>query len=365
MSYSLYATKKSLNFTKNTNIKINAKIAQMYGTDVATLLSYLAGWIKHNREHKQNIINNRCWTFDSLDKMLKKFTIWGRSKLYRVIQKAKRAGLIIISKFNKRKDDRTNWYAFSDECDKLFSGVSAPPNTKNYQTHRKRSNTQVDDLNHISISERACFTFETALPDPLTTKEINITNNSSNTEISEAVVCDFENVKEEHERELEKLRQEKEALENLDVEEGKKLNDIGEDHQKRYKYMQYLGHIRGKISDKEREIAKKEQDMRNLKAKHAKEASIIGQIDHVLNKPGDRAVEPHLFSKICRTLAMKHKGQELIKHVNEVVHEVRFGTLSKKSLKGKDLTVEHAVNIALKLVKENRWQTPTAFVEAI
>jgi hypothetical protein len=45
--------------------------------------------------------------------------------------------------------------------------------------------------------------------------------------------------------------------------------------------------------------------------------------------------------------------------INEIVFEIRFGSLVKSQDKKDPLDIEMAVNIALKLVREGRWSTPS------
>lgn len=53
-----------------------------------------------------------------------------------------------------------------------------------------------------------------------------------------------------------------------------------------------------------------------------------------------------------------YKDNSLIRLLNEVCFEVRFGSLRVSCSTGSEISVLHAVHIALKLIREQRWQTP-------
>lgn len=51
--------------------------------------------------------------------------------------------------------------------------------------------------------------------------------------------------------------------------------------------------------------------------------------------------------------------------VNEVIYEIRFGTLVYGIHDKNELDILHATNIAIKLIKESKWRTPVAFFEKV
>jgi predicted transcriptional regulator len=87
-------------------------IAAKYGVKAALVLGYIAfriGLSKNERDGK-------FWYYDTLDAIAQHYPYLGRSAVYEAIQRlTKKDGPLIVGNHNKRKGDRTNWYAFRDE----------------------------------------------------------------------------------------------------------------------------------------------------------------------------------------------------------------------------------------------------------
>ncbi|MEO8964678.1 MAG: hypothetical protein ABI370_08405 [Gammaproteobacteria bacterium] len=64
------------------------------------------------------------------------------------------------------------------------------------------------------------------------------------------------------------------------------------------------------------------------------------------------------MARIKKTIEKTHNYTSDAKKVfNEIIYAVRFGSL-RIAQNGDILSITHAVSIALKLLRENRWQTP-------
>ena len=55
---------------------------------------------------------------------------------------------------------------------------------------------------------------------------------------------------------------------------------------------------------------------------------------------------------------LDYQGEERNRLLNEVIYAIRFGSLRIKQGSEKPLPMEHAINIALKLVRAGRWCQP-------
>lgn len=76
-------------------------------------------------------------------------------------------------------------------------------------------------------------------------------------------------------------------------------------------------------------------------------------------KTGDRAIPQFTFKRLVKSLkGYGYQGNSLNCLINEIVFEARFGSLINCNKSKTALSVDNAVNIALKLVRENRWSTP-------
>lgn len=80
----------------------------------------------------------------------------------------------------------------------------------------------------------------------------------------------------------------------------------------------------------------------------------------VQDQIGSRTLSEFSYKRLVRELQSQgFQGQQLTQLTNEIVFEIRFGSLIKSKQTDEELSLDNAINIALKLVKERRWSTPT------
>jgi hypothetical protein len=78
------------------------------------------------------------------------------------------------------------------------------------------------------------------------------------------------------------------------------------------------------------------------------------------NKKGLREVSDFIFQRLDNTLDnIGYHGQNKNRLLNEIIFELRFGSLVKSNQANCENSIEKATNIALKLIRQNRWTTPT------
>lgn len=76
-------------------------------------------------------------------------------------------------------------------------------------------------------------------------------------------------------------------------------------------------------------------------------------------KIGARPVPPFTFKRLIKSLiSYGYNGKTLNTLTNEIIYEARFGTLINCNKTNKPLSLDNAINIGLKLVREKRWSTP-------
>ena len=97
-------------------------IATEYGIEEALLLGYVYHWVCRNQEKGTNFHDGKYWTFDSRRALAKKFPYMSEHKIYRILSKLIKQGLILTGNFNKLGKDRTTWYTLSDKGLSLFNG---------------------------------------------------------------------------------------------------------------------------------------------------------------------------------------------------------------------------------------------------
>lgn len=87
-----------------------------FGLDSAVFLDYIAHWLHLNSSNRQprNFHDNRYWTYNTLDTLHSIFPGWPKETIRNIIRKCVKKGLLLVSNYNKKKYDRTNWYSLSD-----------------------------------------------------------------------------------------------------------------------------------------------------------------------------------------------------------------------------------------------------------
>ena len=106
------------------NHSFDVEIAKKYGVNVATFLENIAFWINHNIANKQHFYNDMVWTYNTQDAFTLLFPYWSRQNIRTIVNKCLSENLIIItSKHNKKKYDKTTWFALTEKGLSLFPHV--------------------------------------------------------------------------------------------------------------------------------------------------------------------------------------------------------------------------------------------------
>lgn len=87
-------------------------IAAKYGVNAALVLAYIGFRLSVSKIER----DGRFWFYDSLDEIAKHYPYLGRSAIYEAIKLlSAKNGPLVVGHYNKRRGDRTNWYAFKLE----------------------------------------------------------------------------------------------------------------------------------------------------------------------------------------------------------------------------------------------------------
>jgi len=115
-------------------------------------------------------------------------------------------------------------------------------------------------------------------------------------------------------------------------------------------------HLEVKIDYLEKELGKQKQKEEQKMAVHTDE-------NYLANKKGKRPMGTGLVWWIKKQLYKSGVAVNKIAiTLNEIVHSVRFGSLSHtKYLIQDEMPIMKSINIALKLVREGKWQSPASF----
>ena len=91
------------------------KLASEFSVVEAILIHHFQYWINFNRQLKRNFHQDRFWSFQTLDEICAHFPYFQRGQVERIINKLVESDVLLKGNFNKKKYDRTVWYAFKDE----------------------------------------------------------------------------------------------------------------------------------------------------------------------------------------------------------------------------------------------------------
>ncbi len=93
-------------------LRINSALANEIGLNESIVLLQIEFWISIS----SNVIDGRCWTYQSIRGMHKTaFPFWSIATINRTIQSLIDKGYIIEGNFNKAKYDKTRWLALNFE----------------------------------------------------------------------------------------------------------------------------------------------------------------------------------------------------------------------------------------------------------
>jgi hypothetical protein len=93
----------------------DANVAAEYGIEEAILIHHFQYWIAFNRELKRNFIEERTWSFQTMEEIAAHFPYLNKKKIERTLNSLKELEILITGNHNKTKFDQTKWYAFKDE----------------------------------------------------------------------------------------------------------------------------------------------------------------------------------------------------------------------------------------------------------
>lgn len=151
-----------MNNTSSQHHSFDVLLAKRFGIEEAILIHHFQFWIRINRFKKKNIIDGKCWTYQSRKDIQAHFPYWSVEEVRRICEKLETMGVLVTANFNKSSIDRTLWYAFADE--EMF-GVDEKFSNSFYE----RQNCQMQ----MADSPNANGKSATAIPDTKTdtTKE--------------------------------------------------------------------------------------------------------------------------------------------------------------------------------------------------
>ena len=102
-----------------------------------------------------------------------------------------------------------------------------------------------------------------------------------------------------------------------------------------------------------------EKKLQQVESTLARENKLTKDKQYISKLEGKRVISPFAFKYLEKNLSAFHSDSfHIAKLLNEIIYEVRFGSLRFSKTTGAEILIQHAINIALKLIREGRWQTP-------
>jgi hypothetical protein len=110
-------------------------LAQKIGLNESIVLQQIHYWIMASNHN----INGENWIYATYEQLQNQFTWWSIKTIQRTLTNLKDAGLLKVNNFNKKKYDKTNWYAIDYE---KFNNLEIK---NEVDVHMDRSNCPVDE----------------------------------------------------------------------------------------------------------------------------------------------------------------------------------------------------------------------------
>ena len=108
-------------------IVVKKELAVNYGLNESVVLQQIYYWITHNQNNNQNFLDNRYWTYNTMESWQKQFPFWCLKTIKTIFNNLHKKNLIISCAPNSKLGDQTKWYTLNtstefkkDENDPFF-----------------------------------------------------------------------------------------------------------------------------------------------------------------------------------------------------------------------------------------------------
>ncbi|ANS03262.1 hypothetical protein [uncultured Mediterranean phage uvDeep-CGR2-KM18-C269] len=133
------------------------EIADELGLHEALFLQHFFYWHKRNEGNNKNLIDGHYWTYNSIAGFSAIFTYISTYTIRNTLKKLEKEGYILTANHNKKKYDRTTWYALTEKSLSYFNSAIC-------------RNPQM----HLSKTENGFVDFDKPIPDSNTNSNNNI-----------------------------------------------------------------------------------------------------------------------------------------------------------------------------------------------
>src|ERR1043166_2834015 len=261
-------------------------------------------------------------------------------------------------------DDILSWHG--EYVEMRFSGVNTADTNNNLMVNQSKntSNKNLEEKENVGKGNSSTnFSFS-----PKVDHHSNYLGNINNIH---NIHCDFFSFDDENTiiKKIEILKNEIKNLKLKDEEVGKQMSDNVisrfkvKDMAKAKVLLEEVREIRSSILAHESSIKYSEYRLNKMLEIKNQKIKILTDEKFLAKKEGKREISDGLFWWIKKMLfKFGVKKQEITLKMNEIMHAVRFGSHSHiKYNIHEEMPLMKSVNIALKLIREGKWQSPASF----
>ncbi len=90
------------------------KLAVAVGLNNAIFIQQIWYWQKKNEKQGYNLKDGHTWVYNTYEAWQEQFPFWSVRTIQRIALNCEKDGLIVVSKFNKMKIDKTKWYRVNE-----------------------------------------------------------------------------------------------------------------------------------------------------------------------------------------------------------------------------------------------------------
>ena len=155
------------------------------------------------------------------------------------------------------------------------------------------------------------------------------------------------------EEEVEKIRLRKKELNQKFLSETDQI--------KKFEVLQVLGQIESTYERTAFELEQLKTQIQKQKTTQVFQSQLQTNPCFMAKKRGGREISEFTLRRIFKILeSYGYERWTKIKLINEIIFESRFGSLVKNNLTKEENSIDLSINIALKLIREGRWNTPSS-----
>lgn len=132
-----------------------------------------------------------------------------------------------------------------------------------------------------------------------------------------------------------------------------------QDKIKKYDHIREISMIESFIHLKKKQFKRVETNNQLAQTRINNQETLLNEENYMYKKTGERALSTFEFNRLKKGLIKTGVLATTIpKLLNEIIFAIRYDSLKIELETEQELSINHAINIAIKLVREKRWETP-------